>query len=134
MPKEELYSIGATISIPFFEKGLRIYRVREKKNEGRQMESQRKNLEQMIRFEVVNAFFSLDSLLSRLKATEKQVEFATENMRITKLQFNEGAASNLDILDANLKLVEAATGRTTREYDIILAKYTLKKTIGDLRL
>ncbi|MGA1868601.1 MAG: TolC family protein [bacterium] len=134
LPKEELYSIGATISLPFFEKGLRLYRVREKKNEARQLESERKSLEQMIRFEVVNAFFSLNSLLSRVKATEKQVEFATENMRITKLQFNEGAASNLDVLDAHLKLVEAATSRTTREYDLIIAQYTLKKAIGDLKV
>ena len=133
-PKEEVYSIGAFMSIPLYNKGLRIYDIKEKKNSLRQMEFQKQELEQQVQFEVKNAYSKLISLIARHKATEKQKEYATENMRITKLQFNEGIASNLDVLDAHLKLVEADTNRATLEYEIIYARYALKMVTGDLSI
>ena len=69
---------------------------------------------------------------ARLSAIDKQIEHAKENMRIVKLRYQEGEAMNLDVLDANLLLVKARTDFAALNYDIMEARFTIDKAIGDL--
>ena len=95
-------------------------------------EYQEAEMRKRVRLEVIEAFLHMEDLLATLKAIDKQIEHAQENMRIVKLRYQEGEATNLDVLDANLLLVKARTDFATSNYDIMEAGFAIDKAVGNL--
>jgi TolC family type I secretion outer membrane protein len=127
-------TVGGSISLPIFEGGIRMVRLKRARHDYYISEYQEADMKRQIKVDVFQAFLHLEDLLSTLKAIGKQIEHAQENMRIVKLRYQEGEATNLDVLDANLLLVRAQTDLTTLNYDIIEARFAIDKAIGDLRI
>lgn len=131
-PDDEISIVGGRISLPLFEGGIRMVRLRQAKHDYILSENQKSNLKKQIRVEVVRTFLRLEDLLATRKAIGKQIEHAQENMRIVKFRYQEGEATNLDVLDANVLLEKARTDFTTLNYDIIEAIFNIDKDVGAL--
>ncbi|MGA1794360.1 MAG: TolC family protein [bacterium] len=131
-PDDETVTVGGSISLPLFEGGTRMVRLRRARHDHTLSGLQEIDQRKQVRLEVVQAFLRLDDLLATLKAIDKQIEHAQENMRIVKLRYQEGEATNLDVLDANLLLVKAKTDLATLNYDVMEARFAIDKAAGVL--
>jgi len=120
------------LQIPIFEGTLRFSQVKEAKAEYRKSQWILEDLKREIHLQVMQALLDLQKFSASLKATEKQIILAKENLRRIKLQYKEGLASNLDVIDANTLLVKAKIGYTNLNYDQALAYFTMQLALGRL--
>lgn len=131
-PDDDDVIVGGRVELPIFEGGIRWVRLSRARSDLAISKAQETDLKRQIKVEVVDAQLHLEDLKATLKAIDKQIEHARENLRIVQLRYQEGEATNLDALDANLLLVKARTDFSTLNYDIIKARFAILKAIGDL--
>ncbi|MGA1790026.1 MAG: TolC family protein, partial [bacterium] len=133
-PEDDVLVVGGSIRLPIFEGGIRSVKLRRAHHDYTLSEYEEAEIKKQIRVEVIEAFLHLEDLLATLRAIDKQIEHAEENMRIVRLRYQEGEATNLDVLDANLLLVKARTDFVNINYDIIGARFGIDRAIGELSM
>ncbi len=84
-----------------------------------------------ISMEVTSSFLSLKKSKESIELATKGVKQAEENYRITNEKFKAGLASNTDLLDAEVALLQAKTNHTTSLVDFELAQARLEKSLGE---
>jgi outer membrane protein len=87
-------------------------------------------LKDAITLEVNQANLVLLQSREKIKVAEKGVEQANENYRITKNKFTSGTATNTDLLDAEVTLLQAKVNYTTSLVDHELAQARMLKALG----
>lgn len=131
-PNHDITITGGRVSLPLFEGGIRMVRLRKARHNHTLSEYQEADLKKQIRVDVIQAFLHLEDLLATRRAIAKQIEHARENMLIVEFRYQEGEATNLDVMDANILLVKARTDYATLNYDIIEALFAVDKASGVL--
>lgn len=87
-------------------------------------------LKDAITLEVSQANLALLQSKEKIKVAEKGVEQADENYRITKNKFRSGTATNTDLLDAEVALLQAKVNYTTSLVDHELAQARMLRALG----
>ncbi|MGA1874303.1 MAG: TolC family protein [bacterium] len=131
-PDERGMQYSGELEIPLFEGGLRFAQVKEANLEFRKVQLSLEELERDVHLQVTQASLDLDKVQASMKATEKEIASAEENLRRVTLQYREGLASNLDVIDANTLLVRAKTMYSSLNYDQAIAYFQLLSAIGCL--
>jgi outer membrane protein len=93
----------------------------------------REALEQLkdaIILEVNQSYLMLLQSKEKVSVAETGVEQADENYRITKNKFRSGTATNTDLLDAEVALLQAKVNRTSSLVDYELAQARVTKAAG----
>jgi outer membrane protein len=93
----------------------------------------REALEQLkdaIALEVNQSYLMLLQSKEKVSVAEKGVEQADENYRITKNKFTSGTATNTDLLDAEVSLLQAKVNHTSSLVDFELAQARIMKAVG----
>ncbi|MFH0796424.1 MAG: TolC family protein [Candidatus Omnitrophota bacterium] len=109
-------------------------RVKDKVNasqsQKKQAETELAGLERSIRLEVKNAYLSVLSAQARIGTAEKAVDQAKEVLRMQTIRFQEGMATNTDVLDADFALAQVQTDYYNARYDYLTAEAILRRTLG----
>jgi len=129
--RESIY-IGAALSFPFFEGGLRKAEVQEAKARERQAVLLYEDLKKAVEIEVRTAYLDLVTQKGTLQFLNDQFTFASDNYRAVTRQFEFGLSSSLDVLDANTLLVSAERRVASAVYNYRLALLRMKKATGTL--
>ncbi|MFH1428149.1 MAG: TolC family protein [Candidatus Margulisiibacteriota bacterium] len=94
----------------------------------------KKNYEQMLTgvvFEVKMALQNAKVAERKLGAAGYETELAKQNLEATMVRFEHGAGSNLDVLDAQTKIMSAQSTLANTKYDYEVAKAALLNAIGE---
>jgi len=97
-----------------------------------QISAQRQQMYSAISLETTSAYLDFSAAWNRTTVSEKAVEDAKENVRVTGLLFKEGMATTTDMLDAQSALFNAQSGYFQALYDYQVAYYRLLKASGGL--
>jgi len=92
------------------------------------------SLEQMsngIRMEIRKAMIDYEVASKKLEAVSLELDLAKENHEAETIRYENGAGSNLDLMDAYTKLVSAQSSLVTAEYDYEIAKAVLRNVVGE---
>jgi outer membrane protein TolC len=87
-------------------------------------------LRDAITLEVNQCYLTLIQSKEKVGVAEKGVEQADENYRITKNKFASGTATNTDLLDAEIALLQAGLNRTVALVDYEIAEAKLIRAVG----
>jgi outer membrane protein TolC len=68
-----------------------------------------------------NGWTNLQNSYSRVKATQRSLAIAEENLEISTYAYNEGSASILDVLQAQMSWLQIYTNTITAQYDYAVA-------------
>jgi outer membrane protein TolC len=90
-------------------------------------------MEQGINLEYKNAATALSNNLDRLRTQEKNRDLARDVARVSKIKYEQGVGSNLEVVDAESSLREAETNYFTALLEAILAKIDLDVAIGNIK-
>jgi outer membrane protein TolC len=93
----------------------------------------REALEQLkdaIILEVNQSYLMILQSKEKVSVAEKGVEQADENYRITKNKFTSGTATNTDLLDAEVALLQTKVNHTSSLVDFELAQARIMKAVG----
>ena len=78
------------------------------------------------------AYLDIDQLREQKSVAEENVAAANEDLKITQEKYNLGAATILDLLDAQVSLKRAEVSRISADFDLNLAISKLERSMGKL--
>ncbi|HOX85374.1 MAG TPA: TolC family protein [bacterium] len=94
------------------------------------------NTEQQLRdgihAQVEVAYNKLKETAQNYQSTSESVALAEEALRLANLMYEEGVSTQLDVLNANLALTQARLNHISSLFEYQMARYQLRKMIGDL--
>ncbi|HEX3046191.1 MAG TPA: TolC family protein [Bacillota bacterium] len=96
-------------------------RVQQAETGIRMIQMKEADLQDRIRLEVEQSLQSLDECLEIIHANQSNIDLAKESLRMTKIRFEAGLATTMDIVDSQLALDEALNGYFEGLYHYILA-------------
>lgn len=109
----------------------RKYERAEAKSRVKSLEHQKTNLENLIEFDVRQAYIRVRDAIAKIRSEKGTVALAEEGQRLALLRFQEGIGTQADLLDAELALTNAQSSlvRALRDYAVAIA--ALDKATGN---
>jgi outer membrane protein len=82
--------------------------------------------------DIKSAYLQINQLKQQRTVAEETVASATEDIKITQEKYNLGAATILDLLDAQVSLKRAEVSLISVDFDLNRAIASLEKSMGKL--
>jgi outer membrane protein TolC len=123
---------GITLNVPIFSGLQRSYRLQQAKLNLLKVENNFSSLKSAIDLEVKQAAISYLNAIKSLESQKANQALAANIARITKIKYEEGVGSNLEVTEAEAALKEAQVNYYNALYDALLAKVDLDKAYGKL--
>jgi outer membrane protein TolC len=70
--------------------------------------------------------------MTSLRAQNENMDLASNVARVTKIKYEQGVGSNLEVVDAENSLRQAQTNYYAAMFDAMIAKVDLDKAFGKL--
>ncbi len=125
--------VGIKMTVPIFDGNARNARIQKAKLELLKTKNTMKKLEEGIEFEVNNATMKLKSALTTLVNQKANTALAEKVFNTTKLKYEQGLGSNMEIYNAQTELKVAQNNLYAALYDAIIAKIDFQKANGTLQ-
>lgn len=125
-------AIGLSLNWSLFTGLQRNYQIQQQKLELAKLENGFESMEKNIDLEIEQAKVNLDNATNQLDIQQDNMDLASEIYDISKIKYEEGVGSNLEVIEANNSLKEAQTNYYSALYDAIIAQLELKKALGIL--
>jgi outer membrane protein TolC len=125
-------TIGFTLSVPIFNGFRTAALVEKEKLERLKLTHERRQLEQLVSFEVANARTSLQNALRTLESQRRNLELAQEIYRITKIKYDEGVGTNLEVVTADTERNAAQSNYVNALLEAYIARTDLQRALGTL--
>ncbi len=123
---------GVSLSVPIFGGLQRTYKIQQEKLTLQKLDNGFKAMESMIDLEVQQSYLTFDNAQKSLSSQQENMELAESIARVTKIKYEEGVGSNLEVIEAENSLRNAQTNYYSALYDAIVAKVALDKAKGEL--
>ncbi len=123
---------GVTLDIPIFDGLRKSNRIQKNKLQIQQLENQTRQLKNSIDVEIVQAKVNLQDNVEALNIQQENLDLAQEVFDVTKIKYQQGVGSNLEVITAEDDLQTAETNYFSALYDALIAKVDLNKALGKL--
>ena len=136
MSKEEWdgndsWNVGATISVPIFTGFSRGASVKQKKASLRMNEIGLDDIISTMGIELKKALLSMDVSQKTLVLAEKNLEKAELSYRMMQEKYDLGAATILDLINAEEDYEQAQVTQISAYYDLVLASFYVTNLLGE---
>jgi len=121
---------GLSIYIPIFDGLMKSKKIQQNKLKIKQLNLQRLMLEKNITREVSEKRNNLISGLEELDSQKTNTNLAREVYDHTKIKYQEGVGSNLEVIEADNAFKMSQTNYYNALYDALIAKVELEKALG----
>lgn len=118
--------------LPIFDGLTKHYQLTQKRIELDKINNNRVLLEHSIDLEVNQANVTITNALETLVTHQRNIDLAKEVVRVSKIKYQEGVGSNIEVINAESSLKEAQTNYFAALYDLLIAKVDLQKARGEL--
>jgi outer membrane protein len=125
-------SLGLALQIPIFSGLQRTYRVQQAKLELMKVENNTSSLKSAIDLEIKQTAINYLNATTSLKSQDANRKLAENVARVTKIKYEQGVGSNIEVIEAESSLREAQINYYNALYDAIVAKVDLDKAYGKL--
>ena len=126
-------SIGLTLSLPLFQKGMEYSDLRHSQDELNKALAELDNARRTVVENVWNTWESRRGAYAKIEAYKLQVKAAQIALESVEQELSAGRRSTLDVLNAEQELLNARVNLAGAEHDSILAEYRLIERVGSLR-
>lgn len=123
---------GMNLSIPIFTGMQRHFRIQQEKLKLQKIENNFVGLKSGIDFEIAQASIVFENAMKTLTVQKENQELASKVARVTKIKYEQGVGSNLEVVDAEDALRTAQTNYYTAMFEAMVAKVDLDKAYGKL--
>lgn len=109
------------LNVPLFDGGLRYGQLRDRRARLRQAQLNAEAIEQNISVQVRQAFRAWRTSMNTLEISRRQLELATETHRLARAAYSAGAATNIEVVDAQRALASAEVDVELQRLQVQLA-------------
>lgn len=124
--------IGATLNVPIFDGFQKSAKIKQQKLALRKIKNELVNFEQAIGIDITSNRNALIDALNSLDAQDQNLTLANDIYKVSKIKYDQGVGSNLEVLDAETSLKEAQANYFNALYDATIARINLDKALGNL--
>jgi outer membrane protein TolC len=125
-------NIGLSVNIPVFDGFMKKYKIQQAKFTVDKVKQSLSLVEQSIDLQIRSANITIINGLETLKNQKRNLDLAQEVVRVSKIKYQSGTGSNIEVINAESALKEAQTNYFASLYDLLLAKIDLDKAKGKL--
>jgi outer membrane protein len=125
--------IGATLNVPIFDGLQKNYKVEQAKINLLKSKNGLDQLQKAIQLEVNNSSTSYSNSLATLNYQKKNIELAERVYQTTKIKYEQGVGSNLEVINAQASYREALVNYYAAIYDALVSKTDLDKALGNIK-
>ncbi len=123
---------GVSMNIPIFSGLQRHYKIQQEKLTLQKIDNGFKSMKNAIDLDIAQSSIMFENALKSLTAQKENQELASNIARITKIKYEQGVGSNLEVVDAENGLRTAQTNYYSAMFDAMVAKVDLDKAYGKL--
>lgn len=124
--------IGVTLSWNLFTGLQRQRRIEQAQYELAKTQNDKEQLERRIKFNVIDSHTKLKNELALMQTSQQNYELAYEVFKATKIEYLEGTASNIEVVDATTEMISTQREYYTNLYNAIVAKIDMENALGHL--
>ncbi|GAA3949747.1 TolC family protein [Hymenobacter algoricola] len=125
-------NIGLSLQIPVFDGFRRKYQVQQGRIQQQTLERGFETLRQSIDLQDAQSRATLVNALDVLDNQKANLDLAADVARVSRIKFQEGVGSNLEVVSAETELRSAQTNYYGAIYDVLVAKVDRDKATGEL--
>jgi outer membrane protein len=125
-------NVGLSLQVPVFDGFRRRYLVQQSRLQQQTIERGFETLKQSIDLQDAQSRTTLINALDVLDNQKANLDLATDVARVTRIKFNAGVGSNLEVITAETDLRSAQTNYYGAIYDVLVAKVDRDKATGEL--
>lgn len=125
-------SIGITLSVPIFSGLQRSQQLQQEKLRLIKIDNSFKMLKSGIDLQIKQAVTTYQNSIQSLDSQKKNMALADKVARVTKIKYQQGVGSNLEVVDAESSLKESQVNYYNALYNTLVAKTDLDKAFGKL--
>ena len=125
-------NVGLSLSVPVFDGFRRKYLVQQSRLQQQTIDKGFETLKQSIDLQDAQSRTTLINALDVLDNQKANLDLATDVARVTRIKFNAGVGSNLEVITAETDLRSAQTNYYGAIYDVLVAKVDRDKATGEL--
>jgi outer membrane protein len=123
---------GVSMNIPIFNGMRGHYKIQQEKLTLKKIDNGFKALKNGIDLDIAQSSITFENAIKSLAAQKENQELASNIARITKIKYEQGVGSNLEVVDAENGLRTAQTNYYSALFDAMVAKVDLDKAYGKL--
>lgn len=123
---------GLSMSIPVFDGLNKSYKIQQSRIKINQIENSFSLLENSIDLEIQTSRINLDNALRNLEAQETNMELSKEVYDVTKMKYQEGIGSNIELIEADATYKDAQNNYFNALYQVLISNVDLDKASGTL--
>lgn len=124
--------IGVSMNIPIFTGLSRSNRIQQQKLNLLKVDNSFKNLKNSIDLDIQRSTIMFNNALKTLEAQKQNQELAGNVARVTKIKYEQGVGTNLEVVDAEDALRTAQTNYYAALFDAMVAKVDIDKAYGKI--
>jgi len=125
-------SFGITLNVPIFSGLQRNHQVQQAKLSLLKIENSYSSLKQSIDLSIQQNTIVYKNSLETLKSQQENMELADRVARVTKIKYEQGVGSNIEVTDAESSLREAQVNYYNALYDAIVARIDLDRAYAKI--
>jgi outer membrane protein len=124
--------IGFRLSVPIISGGIKSYQVRNAKLELQKTENNLINIKNGINLEVEQAQTVYKNGLKSLENQKRNMELAQEVLRVTKIKYEQGVGSSIEVTSAETALKESQNNYINALYELLINKVNVDRALGKI--
>jgi len=124
--------VGLRLNVPIFDGFYKARVIQQKRLQAEQIINSQDQLQKSISLEIEEARAALKLSVDNLAAQHENMELAEGIFRTTRIKYNEGVGSNIEVIEADASYKEAQSNYYNALYDALVAKIDLEKAFGKL--
>lgn len=124
------WQVNLGVSVPFWDGGTRIQEARRTLAGVRDQEANVETVKRTVESEVSDAFLSLERNQQIYQIARDEVSAAREDLKIVTERYKNGAASFLEVVDAEANLLSVQLASVQSLYSFHIARFQLKRAAG----
>jgi outer membrane protein TolC len=125
-------AISVSLQIPIFDGNSKKYKAMQSANNLQKVRQSFDLLKSSIDFQRSQSTITLKNSLESLKQQKANLMLANEISRVTRVKYQQGVGSNLEVLNAEASIKESQANYFTSLYNALIAKVELEKANGTL--
>jgi outer membrane protein len=118
-------TFGVTLSVPIFSGLQRTYQIQQSKLELLKTQNSFTSLKQGIDLSIQQNTVTFKNAVETLKSQDENMDLAEKVARVTKIKYEQGVGSNIEVIDAESSLRESQVNYYNALFDAIVSKIDL---------
>jgi len=123
---------GLSLNLNIFDGFAREQRLKSAKIAKNNLQAGLADSRNLIASRIKTAYLNIEQLKQRQQVARDNVEAATEDLKITQEKYNLGAATILDLLNAQVSLKQAQVSQISADFDLNVAISSLENAMGKM--